>query len=319
MTEPDGMYGEDIRRALSAVADFAVPAGDGLAKIRQRTKQRPPAFAWLFAYATYLPRLATVSFRVPASELVLIAKGQSTLHKRMWAGLRVQVKRLGQASPNSWMRPALAAAGALAVVVAVMLAIPGLRQTVSPSSLNSNNPGGGGGGNSSAGFSQSTSASSTGPVIKPSTKGPQSIITMPPRTSPATECASRSGSGGGSSYIPPEGNPTPTATGGMGDVTGAKLLTPQISDTTLGNDSISLTAYSMECSPTSPPSSPPPTSPPSSPPPSSPPPSPSSSPPTPSISPSGGGTPTPTGTAISDSPSPSPSPTDSDSSSTGGS
>jgi hypothetical protein len=304
MTEPDGMYGEEMRRALSAVADLVVPTGDGLAKIRQRTRQRPPAFAWLFAYATYLPRLAAVSFRVPASELVLMAKGQSTLHKRMWAGLRLHIKRLGKGSPNSWMRPALAAAGALAVVVAVMLVVPGLRTTVDPTSQNSNIPGGGGGAgtSTSAGNPQSTSAStSDGPVVKATTTGPESLITRPAVGSPGSQCTS-SGSSGGGSYIPPVGNPTPTATagiGGMGDVISAKL-----------------TAYSSRCSAGGSPS--PSTSPTSSSPTSSPTTSPTTTPPTsPSISPSGGGTPTPTGTAISDSPTPSPTTSDSGSGSPG--
>jgi hypothetical protein len=296
MTEPDGMYGEDVRHALSAVADLVVPAGDGLAKIRQRTSHRPPAFAWLYAYGSYLPRVVIVLFRVPASELVLMAKGQSTLPKRLWARLRGQLK---PGSPHAWLRPALAAAGALLMVVAITLAVPGLRQTVTTSALNSSSTNSSSpGGNSSLGSEQASGASRG----LPTSSGSGMNLTVPPVGILSSACATQgsshpSSSSSGSTYIPPVGS-SPTESAG---VNGSNIIAPSQSDTTLHNGAKSQTGTarcprSRSTSPSS--SSSPPTS---SPPPTTTPP-PTTSPP---ISPSGGGTPTPTGTAITDSPSPS--------------
>jgi hypothetical protein len=304
MTEPDGMYGEEIRHALSAVADLVVPAGDGLAKIRQRTSHRPPAFAWLYAYATHLPRALIVSFRIPASELVLMAKGQSTLPRRLRARLRGQFK---PGSPHAWLRPALAAAGALVMVVAITLAVPGLRQTVSPSALNSQstNSGSAGAKGTSLGTEQATGASRRAPT--PSGSGSINL-TVPPVGAGSGKCPAKAGSpsssggGGSSTYIPPVGS-SPTESAGMN---GNMVVSDAVDTTRLygaqdqsGSSGTSHCSKSHSSSPSS--SSSPTSSAPSSPS-SSPPTSPSTSP---TISPTGVGTPTPTGTAITDSPSPS--------------
>jgi hypothetical protein len=286
MTEPDGMYGEDIRHALSAVAELVVPAGDGLAKIRQGTRHRPPAVAWLYAYATYLPRVLIVSFRVPASELILMAKGQSTLPKRLRTRLRGQVK---PGSPHAWLRPALAAAGALVMVVAITLAVPGLRQTVTTSALNSTstNSGSAGASGTSLGTEQATGDSRR----VPTSSGSGSMkLTIPPVGAGSGKCRSKSSStsspDGGSSYIPPVGS-SPTESAG----TSQDIITQTQADTARCSKSHS-TSPSSSSSPSSPSGSTSPGSP--------------TSPPTsPTISPTGEGTPTPTGTAVTDSPSPS--------------
>jgi len=295
MTEPDGKYGEEIRHALSAVADLVVPAGDGLAKIRQRTRHRPPALAWFYAYATYLPRVLIVSFRVPASELALMAKGQSTLLKRVWTGLRRQFK---PGSPHTWLRPALAAGGAVVMVIAVMLAVPGLRETVNPSAMNSSSTNSGsGGGKGSRGSEQVTGASQRAPT--PSGSGSMNITVAPSSTRCPGQSSPASGSGGSSTYIPPVGS-TPTESAGMaGDIAGAGADTTLHNGAKSQNDALdsSRCAKSHSTSSGGPTSSGSPTS-------SSSPTGSSSPTSNPTISPTGGGTPTPTSTAITDTPTP---------------
>jgi hypothetical protein len=127
MTEPD-RYGEEIRRALSAAAELVVPVGDGLDIIRKRAARRPPMLAWLLAYVSYLPRQMTTRVRVMASELAIMARGESELLSRLRARFR---PKAGQArSAQAWLRPALAAAGALLLVVSVTLAVPQLRERI---------------------------------------------------------------------------------------------------------------------------------------------------------------------------------------------
>ena len=143
MTEPD-RYGEEIRRALSAAAELVVPAGDGLDIIRKRAARRPPMLAWLLAYVSYLPRQMTTRVRVMASELAVLARGESDLLPRLRARLRPQDGR-GR-SAQAWLRPALAAAGALLLVVSVTFAVPQLRQQIANQANNgTGGPGGGGG------------------------------------------------------------------------------------------------------------------------------------------------------------------------------
>src|SRR5215467_11824770 len=79
MTEPDQKFEEEIRRALCAASDLIVPAGDGLNKIRERTSRRPPAIAWLLAYAVSLPRQLARGGSMVASEVAATAHGSSSL------------------------------------------------------------------------------------------------------------------------------------------------------------------------------------------------------------------------------------------------
>jgi len=277
MTEPDGMYGEELRHALSAVADLVVPDGDGLKKIRQRTRHRPPAISWLIAYGTFLPRALINSVRVPGSELILMAKGQSTVFKRVWAGRRKLTPKAS--SPQAWLRPAIAAAGALVLVVAVVVAVPRLRQTITPSALT--NPGastsapsgnGGVGGGDTADVNQAK----PGP-------GSSALITVPPVGGRAGKCPGTTGSS----------TTNRDETGGN----------PPVENSPAANSKAGTDEHCP--SPSSPPHSSPGGSTGSSPPGS---PGSSSSPPatgsTTPIPPSGGTPPTPTSSAVSNSPSP---------------
>jgi hypothetical protein len=173
MTEPD-RYGEEIRRALSAAADLVVPAGDGLDIIRKRAARRPPVLAWLLAYVSYLPRQLATQVRVMASELAVMAKGESDLLPRLWGGLR---SRAGRArSARAWLLPALAGATALLLVVAVAFAVPDLRQTITNQA---NNGPGGPGGAGSTGQLQGIGHQSSG-ASGSSTTGFQSSSGLPP-------------------------------------------------------------------------------------------------------------------------------------------
>jgi len=79
MTEPDGKFEEEIRRALCTAGDLVVPAGDGLHKIRERTVYRPRPLAWLFAYAAHMLSRPLVWLRVAGSEIAATARGHSSL------------------------------------------------------------------------------------------------------------------------------------------------------------------------------------------------------------------------------------------------
>lgn len=282
MTEPDGMYGEDIRHALSAMADLVVPAGDGLEKIRQRTRHRAPAVSWLFAYTTFIPRTLTNAIRVPGSELMLMAKGQSTVFTRLWAGRRRLTPKA--TSPQAWLRPALAAGGALVLVVAVVLAVPRLHQTIMPSAAS--NPGGGAnlaGNNGPAGGSgQTNNATQTRPSPTTGKSG---------HSSPGSggKCSGNSGSGA-------------TSTGGTGGSSPPATGVPESALLHNGSYENGPTTHCPSPSPSSHSTSPSTSSNSSSPGTPSSPTTPTS--PTTPIPPSGGGTPTPTSSAISDGPSP---------------
>ena len=124
MTEPDRKFEEEIRRALYAASDLIVPAGDGLNKIRERAARRPPAVGWLLAYAVHLPRQLAHGGRVAASEVAATTHGHSSL------GLVLAKARHVLRTPSVWLRPVLATATALLLVIGVTLSIPKLRNQV---------------------------------------------------------------------------------------------------------------------------------------------------------------------------------------------
>ncbi|HEY2576727.1 MAG TPA: hypothetical protein VGI74_10515, partial [Streptosporangiaceae bacterium] len=133
MTEPDDRYSEEMRRALSAAADLIVPAGDGLTKIRERVVHRPAPLAWFVAYTQDLPHRIFTSFRVAATGLTSFGSGGSS-------GAAPEPPD-GSRKPrfnreSSWVRPTLAAVGALAIVaIAATVILPRLTQPVSTSAL----------------------------------------------------------------------------------------------------------------------------------------------------------------------------------------
>src|ERR1700690_2615686 len=167
MMEPDGKYGEELRRILSAAADPLVPAGDGLSRIRERAAQRPSVLAWLTSYAPYLPGLLVTQFRIAGSWIAATAADPSPVTGKLrsvrdWPGRGLRMLR----EPSAWLRPALAAGGALAIVLLAILLVPRLRYSVDVAL--SNNPSnssqtGGGGQGSSAGQPNATGSHQSSP------------------------------------------------------------------------------------------------------------------------------------------------------------
>ena len=222
MTEPDRKFEEDIRRALCAASDLIVPAGDGLNLIRERAARRPPALRWLLAYATYLPRQLARAGTVAASEVAATTHGHSSLglilsSARRWPGKAHR----GLRTPSLWLRPVLASATALLLVIAVTLSIPRLRETVgaqldsafgSSSGPGSNGPAGAVPG----GVAQSTDATPMGSGAARIMAGKPFLATMPP---PGVQCRAHgtgATAGTGTSYVAPSLGPAVSQTVGAG-------------------------------------------------------------------------------------------------------
>jgi hypothetical protein len=143
MTESDGRYGEELRRALSAATDLVEPARDGLERIRARAVHRPQLRAWLTAYALTLPQQISAILRTVTSEIGATTTGHSGLARglrqaRRWPRITIDALR----TPGSWLRPVMAATGALLIVLAVTLAIPRLRDSVTQISPSDNSTSG---------------------------------------------------------------------------------------------------------------------------------------------------------------------------------
>jgi hypothetical protein len=184
MTEPERKFEEEIRRALCAASDLIIPSGDGLNKIRERTAGRPPALGWFLAYVAHLPRQLVRGGRVAASEVAATAHGYSSLGlvlaaARRWRGQARHVLR----TPGIWVRPVLASATALLLVIAVTLSVPRLRQQVTAqldsafgSSSGSSSSGGG---TSGGGGAQSNSAAPIGSQTTTHMPGRPFLATMP--------------------------------------------------------------------------------------------------------------------------------------------
>lgn len=207
MTEPEAEYGDRLRRALHAAADGVVPSGDGLERIRHRIAQEQSRdslsllLGWLksslldFRYligdlrsvmppvATTLkekgpPFLAAAAVALKSALLAFAAAVISASRAARRSGVpavrsvaiavRARVpERLRES--DGWLRPVLATAGAVLVAVAVMLAIPGIRQNIMPSGNVTSPPKqgpGGPGGPDGTGTPQSTTspAPSSGPA-----------------------------------------------------------------------------------------------------------------------------------------------------------
>jgi hypothetical protein len=185
MTEPDRKLEEEIRRALCAASDLIIPSGDGLNKIRERTARRPPALSWFLAYVAHLPRQLVRGGRVAASEVAATRHGYSSLGlvlaaARRWPGQARHVLR----TPGIWVRPVLAGATALLLVVAVTLSVPRLRQQVTAqldsafgSSSGPSSSGGGTGGG--GGGAQANGAAPIGSQTTTHMPGKPFLATMP--------------------------------------------------------------------------------------------------------------------------------------------
>jgi hypothetical protein len=230
MTEPDRKFEEEIRRALYAAGDLIVPAGDGLNKIRDRAARRPFAFGWLLAYAAHLPRRLVHGGRVAASEVAATMHGYSSLglvfaSARRWPGQARHVLR----TPSVWLRPVLASATALILVIGVTFAIPRLRQQVTAQlasafgSPQHQSPGGSPGAGGGPAGAQSSGATQLHPGAATHMPGKPWLATMPASSTQCRGQGSRKNSGtgtgrhaGGTGTIPPSEGPGPGQTVGAG-------------------------------------------------------------------------------------------------------
>src|ERR1700722_8642640 len=229
MTEADGKYGEELRSALCAAADVVVPVGDGLEKIRARTTRRMPAFYWVHGYFPYVPRQTVYRLRMAGSWLPAAAAGNADVPGSLRATRDRMGLKPGGRKPAQWLRPALAAAGALVIVVAVALAIPRLRENVFAQPEGNQGPAGSGQfATTGSGPNSGAAASAGGSQFKPGalpgfgTKQHRAESSCA-QASPGTGSGGSTGSGGGSgssgggtgtqTYPTPGGGPTGASPG----------------------------------------------------------------------------------------------------------
>jgi hypothetical protein len=204
MTEADGKYGEELRSALCAAADVVVPVGDGLEKIRARTTRRVPALDWVQGYFPYAPRQTVYRLRMAGSWLAAAAAGNADVSGSLRATRDRMGLKPGGRKPAQWLRPVLAAAGALVIVVAVALAIPRLRENVFAQPAGNTGPAGssqyattGSGPNSGAAASAGSSQFKPGALPGFGTKQHRAESSCS-QASPGAGSGGSAGSGGGS-------------------------------------------------------------------------------------------------------------------------
>jgi len=223
MTEPVNRYDEEMRRVLNAAADLVVPAGDGLDRIRERVVHRPVPYAWLLAWAGWLPARLGTGLRVAASAVaVAVADTRASLAEpASGGGAR---SRAGSA----WLRPTVAAVGALAIVaIGAAIALPRLNQNVQSTGF-SRSPGSSVGASvAPGGTSPSSSADGRATPVSPHQSpkvwrsplfraAPAFPETCPPTPSPSPDPSSSSPTPAPSGQISPTPAPNPTETSSAG-------------------------------------------------------------------------------------------------------
>jgi hypothetical protein len=227
MTEADGKYGEELRSALCAAADVVVPVGDGLEKIRTRTARRLHALDWAQGYFPYVPQRSVYRLRMAGSWLAAAAAGRGDLG----GSLRAARDRMGlkpghhNRKPAQWLRPALAAAGALVIVVAIALAIPRLRDNVAAQIE---------GNNSSAGTSRTANAAGGpggGSLASESSQQLKNGILPPLGTKRDPSCSQATSSSGGSGRSGGSGGGASSSGGGTGTTTPSGYPPPETGPT----------------------------------------------------------------------------------------
>jgi hypothetical protein len=129
---------EDVlRQALHAVADAIEPADDGLIRIMHRltTPSAVRQVALLVTDCLDLARLVTIWLEAALT-------GAGRLGRRHHAGYRRGPSHRAAGAPSRpavpWLRPALAVAGAAAIVVMGVVVFSPARQLVSRTSVNTN-------------------------------------------------------------------------------------------------------------------------------------------------------------------------------------
>jgi hypothetical protein len=247
MTGQERDHGEVLSRVLHSTTDQIEPVGDGLTKIQARLAQ-----PWLKRQWWLLRSEVTILGWVLA---VRCQSWFSTIRSRYAAGVTAGGRTAGKAgaplrnsvgSAMTWLRPALAVAGAVVLVVAGVFALGQIRGTLvglsnenPPGTSNSGQPGGAGGTNGSGGPAGSGSPSTTqrtsrspspgstpsGKVLVPSAGACSPAGTPPvnsPSPAPSPTSASPTPSPTSESPTPSPTTPTPSPTNSAGPlVTGS--------------------------------------------------------------------------------------------------
>jgi hypothetical protein len=207
-----------LRRALHAAVDPVEPAGDGLTRIMHRLST-PSAIrqaALLVTDCVDLARLITIWLE-PAFT------GAARLRWRhgagYWREFPPQATRAPMRHAGSWLRPALAVASAVAIVVITVIVLGPVRQLVTRTSLNTG-PGGSspvhaGARSSGGGHGQSPTANltRTGPTRPGTASARAGRTSHRPGTTPTPSPAvTPSGSPAASPGQSPGATPTPSKT-----------------------------------------------------------------------------------------------------------
>jgi hypothetical protein len=244
MTRPDRDYDDILSRVLHSTLDPIEPAGDGLAKIQKRIAE-----PWLKRRASLLRTELTALgwliavrcepfFSAAKSGLTGIARPGLRRQRRITEGL-TGVAAQAPAGPGrhggggrdrqrgwigptvAWLRPTLAVAGAVVIVVAGVFALGQFKTVFSPASDTSNggnshsHHGSGSGGGAGGGGLQSAGATpgrhpGSSPTAKAANRGkPTTSPTCAPSPSPTTPVPTPTQSTPSSSPTPTSG-PTPT-------------------------------------------------------------------------------------------------------------
>jgi hypothetical protein len=262
MTRPDRDYDDILSRVLHSTLDPIEPAGDGLAKIQKRIaepwlKRRISllrteftALGWLIAVRceplfsaakSGIARIVRPSgSRMRPAPLALSGAAGSgrdhgTSHDRRADG------RGGRwVEPTmAWLRPTLAVAGAVVIVVAGVFALGQFHTVFSPASNTSVNYNGtghhgsgqgkqkGGGGLQSSGATSPSGGQGHGSSPRPSSKGkitaPQTHEASPSPTTPSPSPSSVSPTPTPTPTQTPTSTPTPTPTGSPTAPSGSAL------------------------------------------------------------------------------------------------
>jgi hypothetical protein len=262
MTRPDRDYDDILSRVLHSTLDPIEPAGDGLAKIQKRIaepwlKRRVSllrteltALGWLIAVRCE-PFLSAVrsslagvmrqSGRRMRSAPLALGGATAAAGSRRHHDRRVAARGGRWVEPTmAWLRPTLAVAAAVVIVVAGVLAMGQFHTVFSPASYpgtNYNSPGHhgshpgrqkGGGGLQTSGATTPGGGRGHNPSVRPSNKGKiTGSHTHEASPSPTTPSPS-----------PSSASPTPTQTP-TGTPTPTPTATPTVSPTAPSGGSIS--------------------------------------------------------------------------------